>query len=702
MGGGVTASHRFDLVAVPTWGMRTNPHLAVLAGVRRTVWWPFEPVVAGDIDAVMVWGRKPGGRAAAQLARRRGLPTVYVEDGFVRSIGLGVDGARPLSLVFDEEGIYYDASRPSQLERWLAEDETLDEPETVARAEAAMRRIVAADLSKYNHAPPRAVDLGPKERPRVLVVDQTVGDQSVRGGLASETSFSAMLEAARDENPDAEIIVKTHPDVLTGKKRGYLEASGDRPGVRRFARPVAPYGLLAQVDRVYCVTSQLGFEARLANLPVTCFGAPWYAGWSQTDDRVPVPGRGRSRSLAALFAAAYLKYARYLDPISGTPGTLEDVLTHLERQRRAFTQNRGRHYCFGFRPWKHAYMRAYLRCPGNEVHFPRSVAEAERNLGPAAEEEARFVVWGQREPEALRDLAERRGIDVCRVEDGFLRSVGLGSDLAMPASLVFDRRGIYYDPRGVSDLEHILETATFDEEERRRARALRERIVAAGLSKYNVGAADRTLPVPVGKYVLLVPGQVEDDASVRLGGGAVKTNFALVASARRARPDAYVIFKPHPDVLAGNRRGHVDPTRLAGVCDHVETEATLAQCLAVASEVHTMTSLVGFEALLRGIRVVTYGLPFYAGWGLTDDHAPPCPRRTRRLDLDALVAGALLRYPRYLDRDRMFFVSPEITIDQLLAERAASGPGRVDGSWWRRQARKARFAALGLKGRDAS
>ena len=77
-----------------------------------------------------------------------------------------------------------------------------------------------------------------------------------------------------------------------------------------------------------------------------------------------------------------------------------------------------------------------------------------------------------------------------------------------------------------------------------------------------------------------------------------------------------------------------------------------------------MTSLVGFEALLRGLPVVTYGQPFYAGWGLTRDHAP-LARRTRRLSLDELVAGALLRYPRYVNWSARCFVSAEDKVREL-------------------------------------
>ncbi len=674
-------------VAVFSWGVSRIPHLATLCGAERLVFRPSE-ARAKQLDGVLVWGLKPSARAGEQYAARHRLPLWRAEDGWLRSVGLGVSGDAPLSIVLDDVGIYYDASRPSRLENLIAQG---SDDAALARARRCIDRIVSADLSKYNDAPAEPVDLGPRDRPRVLVVDQTAGDISVARGLAGAASFQRMLDAARDENPDAEIVVKTHPDVLAGKKQGYLErVRGDR--VRLFARRVTPFAFLRQIDRVYVVTSQLGFEALLAGLPVSCFGAPWYAGWGATDDRVSLARRSARRSVEALFDAAYLRYARYLDPKSDRRGEIEDVIEHLALQRSAFADNRGRYYAFGFRFWKHGYMRAYLRSPGNRVVFARSAAHAER---AGLDGDSQILVWGQRETDEVRALAARRGVSICRVEDGFLRSVGLGSDLAMPASLVFDKSGIYYDPRQPSDLETILQTTAFGEEELARAAALRQRIIDAGLSKYNLGGDAPLRLDHRGRTVVLVPGQVEDDASVALGCRDVRDNLGLLEAARAARPDAFIVFKPHPDVLSGNRRGMVDRASALRVCDHIETRASLARCLDAAEEIHTMTSLVGFEGLLREKRVVVYGQPFYAGWGLTEDRHPPA-RRTRRLTLDQLVAGALLRYPRYLDRRRYCFTTAEATIDQLLAERQAAGDRRIEMTWLGRQVRKIIHAYRGL------
>ena len=95
-----------------------------------------------------------------------------------------------------------------------------------------------------------------------------------------------------------------------------------------------------------------------------------------------------------------------------------------------------------------------------------------------------------------------------------------------------------------------------------RALALAVALTKAGVTKYNLGGA---LPeLPSGRRIL-VPGQVEDDASIRLGARAERSNLALLTRARAEFPDAVLIYKPHPDVEAGLRPGRIDPERLAGL-----------------------------------------------------------------------------------------------------------------------------------------
>lgn len=678
-------------VGVWSAGIARIPHLAALLGAERVV---LRPTPLTRVDAVAGWGRKANTARARRAADRRGVPYLTLEDGFLRSLGLGVTGAPPLSIVVDDRGVYYDATSPSRLERMLASDEELDAP-ALARARAAIARIREERLSKYNAAPVRS--LGPRERPRVLVVDQTAGDLSLERGLCVERPFDAMLRAALDEHPRAEVVVKTHPDVASGKKRGHFRELRASARVRLLTDAVNPIALLEEVDHVYVATSLLGFEALLLGREVTCFGVPFYAGWGLTDDRAPVPRRRARPTLEALFTAAYLRYARYVDPETGERCELERIIEHLALQRRLAEENARTSVCVGFSIWKRGFLPPFLASPRGEVRFA-SDAKAARRALRGASERARVVVWGTREGDALREVAARSEAPIWRMEDGFLRSVGLGTDLYAPASLVLDREGIYYDPRTPSDLERILAEAEFTDEERARARLLRERIVEAGITKYNLGPRRELASKweSGGRDVVLVVGQVEADASIALGTLDVRKNEQLLLAARRARPHAYLVYKPHPDVVSKNREDSLPLSLARRMCDEVVIDASLADCLRAASEVHTMTSLVGFEALLRGLAVAVYGQPFYAGWGLTTDRHPH-PRRTRRLSLDELVAGALIRYPRYVHPVSGCFTTPEAIVEHLARARER-GPQGWQQRWPARQRQKLVNLAKGALG----
>lgn len=313
-------------------------------------------------------------------------------------------------------------------------------------------------------------------------------------------------------------------------------------------------------------------------------------------------------------------------------------------------------YAVGFSAWK---QKALALCLAEyRVRFVSNVSKVP--------EGGLLAVWGARDV----PFAKQREFRVLRVEDGFLRSVGLGADLIRPVSWVVDTRGIYFDATQPSDLEVLLQTGSFDAALLARARALRARIVALGLTKYNVGTAIWRRPRHAAR-VILVPGQVESDASIALGAPGIKTNLGLLQSVRKANPDAHIVYKPHPDVVAGLRRKGAGEEDAQRWCNEIVLDSSMGQLLNEVDEVHCLTSLAGFEALLRGKAVTCYGQPFYAGWGLTKDIVP-IARRTRRLSLDELVAGALIRYPRYMSRKKDALIAPEEALEELIEWRAAS------------------------------
>ncbi len=673
-----------------------------------------------SLSALLCWGRKPSAIRAGTFALKLSVPLIYLEDGFLRSFAPGQHHP-PLSLVVDEHGIYYDSTRSSGLELLLASDVELlgSVGNKLAQARA---EILEHGLSKYNHAEDELVlsastrvgnwgESGSAgEVTSVLVIDQTAGDISVALGGATAQTFTEMLAAARAENPQATIYIKTHPEVSAGRKAGYLthvqdgvSESGQRTVVLRGL--MNPLRLIEQMDRVYAVSSTMGFEALLAGKPVTCFGVPWYAGWGATDDRcIASPAwarRKRQRSVDELFAAAYFHYSRYLNPLTHKRGTIFDVISWLARQRESATRMHGASRTglvlgVGFRRWKAANLKPMLGLHTQQVMFAPTVQAAEA-LDPKPGDT--LVCWGATPPAGLAAMAQGRWARLLHIEDGFVRSVGLGSDLIRPLSLVLDERGIYFDATRPSDLEVMLNTRSFTADDLARAQAVRAFIVKHGITKYNLEPRSNVAWPSQGRPVVLVPGQVEDDASIRLGCTSVNTNLGLLRAVRVACPDAFIVYKPHPDVLSRNREGRVALEAARQFADHLEAGVSVVSCIEAADEVHTMTSLTGFDALLRGKKVVTYGQPFYAGWGLTLDRTvkrgaatSAFDRRTRRLSLDELVAGALLYYPIYWDWDLKGYTTCEAVLNRLLAQRtaleASGGLAKLRTGWLRRQVRK--------------
>jgi capsular polysaccharide export protein len=610
------------------------------------------------ISATAGWGNKASSRRAREVAAQRGVPFLRLEDGFLRSVGLGSQEA-PLSVVIDDLGIYYDAGRPSRLEHLILQPR----PEAaLGRARSLMAAWRGGRVSKYNHAReelPAGQQLcaSPQggRKPYVLVVDQTMGDASIRDGLANPASFAMMLEAALDQHPDCTVVLKVHPDVFAGHKRGHFETltGGAASRVLVLGADVHPVPLLEDAEAVYVVTSQMGFEALLWNKPVHTFGMPFYAGWGNTHDALPAPARRSPVALEALAYAALVDYPRYIDPETGLRCPVERVLQHLTLQRRMRQRYPAQLYAVAFSRWKKPIVRDFFQ--GSHVCFVN-----QRDQVPAG---ATQVVWGKKDEHASPGSAH----PTIRLEDGFIRSVGLGAALVRPLSWVQDETGIYYDAGAPSGLEELLRQTVFDDALLVRAQGLQQSICRHGVTKYNVGDACWRRP-PGTRRVILVPGQVESDASIRFGAAQVRRNIDLLTAVRSRNPDAYVIYKPHPDVRARLRDAGADEAQAYRWCDEVVGDIAFGQLLAQVDEVHVLTSLAGFEALMRSKKVTCYGQPFYSGWGLTDDVVRN-PRRGRQLTLAQLVAATLILYPTYISRVSGKYTTAERALQELITWR---------------------------------
>ncbi|WP_454299066.1 capsular polysaccharide biosynthesis protein [Rhodobacter capsulatus] len=602
----------------------------------------------GHEDRVVVWGRSPYAARGEAVAARRGVGLVRLEDAFLRSVrpGRARGAGGPLGLFIDPFGVHFDAATPSLLERLLAR-EPLDDTALLDRARDGIARLKALQLSKYNDFDET---LPPPAPGYVLVIDQIRGDASIAHGGATAASFREMLAVAQIENPGARIVIKTHPETRAGLRPGHYGPAQEDARTTLLTDPVAPWALLDGAIAVYTVSSLLGYEAILAGHRPRVFGQPFYAGWGLSVDENPVPRRHRRLTRAQIFAVSHILAPTWVDPCRGRICRFEEAVDQLEAEVRAFRADRAGHVATGMRLWKRRPLQQFF---GREKPL-RFVDPPDRAAAVAQASGRSLLLWAGKEPPGF-------GPPALRVEDGFLRSKGLGADLVPPLSLVTDARGIYFDPTRPSDLEDLISRPPPPG-----GLARAERLIAAlrrdKVSKYNLDG--RTPDLPQG-YRILVPGQVEDDASIRLGAGKTCTNLALLAQTRALNPKAIILFKPHPDVEAGLRPGALPEAEALRHADLVLHKSNPVALIEAVDEVWTMTSLLGFEALLRGKKVTVTGAPFYAGWGLTRDLGPVPDRRKARPTLAQMVHAALIAYPRYLDPVTRRPCPPEVVIDRL-------------------------------------
>lgn len=416
-------------------------------------------------------------------------------------------------------------------------------------------------------------------------------------------------------------------------------------GTRQVVGPCDPWHMLAGAEEFASdCEDDTAAIAMLCGVPVTWLGAAGHDAEPQEALRVWL------RNMAGTV---------YESPFNFEPMDFAAALDLCGEWRRLIDSNRSIDALVGFAAWKRGTVSPLLWGGGGA---PRFVSRLDATAGEVA-------IWRSKADPSAIEALDREGARLIEVEDGFVRSAGLGADCVPPLSIVVDRLGIYFDPGKPSDLEQILQRDEFPKLLLSRARALREKIVGSGITKYGVGEKPFQRPVDDRRYILVV-GQVEDDRAVVSGGGPL-SNIELLWRVRENEPGARIAYKPHPDVEAGHRRGAVDDNAIMSIADEIIRDIPISSLIAAADEVHVNTSLAGFEALMRGKPVTTYGVPFYAGWGLTHDRGPVPARRTARRTLDELVAATLLLYPRYLDPVTGLPCPAEVLVSRLSRNQTA-------------------------------
>jgi capsular polysaccharide export protein len=638
---------------------------------------------ASRFSGIAAWSQSRNRARARRRAIALGVPCLLLGQGLLRAPRMWGDAAQMLSATAHVMTGPNSPADRLNCERLLL-TRGWESRELAERATVARHAIVSRHLGGRWWNSGRDAQLPRHDGFGLIIAGEEDGFGT--NDPRSAAVLGAMLAAALAEHSPRQIVILS---------AGFAGGLGSAPAILQDAaarsctvltQPIDPWEAIPRAECVYAAGGEIAFLALLAGVKIRCFADSFYSGWGITSDAEAVRQKPFHRSVDEVFAGACLIATRYLDPYRMKAASFEDTLELLGEWRKIEAVNRRIAACLGMSFWKRRQVADFLRSSGGTPGFSRTTRAA---LAKArSHPQGVIAVWASRMPTGLVEVTETQGVPLIRVEDGFVRSVGLGSDFMPGASLVLDSRGMHFDPSVRSDLERLLAETQFDAALIERAKALIAQLVARGITKYNLGNSAPKIEWPPGRPRILVPGQVEDDLSVRLGGEGISGNLDLLARVRAANPNAFILYKPHPDVEAGHRKGKIPDESARNFADGVIRDVSTAALLAEIDELHTLTSLAGFEALLRGRRVVVYGRPFYAGWGLTADLGKA--ERGRRLTIEELVAGALILYPRYLDPVTRLPCQPELVIERL-ADPELWRPGplvlarRVQGlvaRWW--------------------
>lgn len=470
-----------------------------------------------------------------------------------------------------------------------------------------------------------------------------VGGEFWRPAAERPAGRDIVLRADTREDAAA-VLAHARDNALIGRAL-LVGAGSSNSEVPHLPSATDPWSLCAGATHVVAsAEDEIALVAAILGVPLTLLGEGRFTALSE-------PG-----GLARVVAEELCDRWSYRDPFDGREIDALQAVSLLGRWRELIDSNRGVAAVHGVARWK--------RITADNLLWDGSGPVRHDHIAQGGQ---RILAWITRSDARVLAAMKAGGVEIGEIEDGMIRSTGLGANCVPPLSIVVDAQGPHFDPAQASALEALLETAEIEPSMLSRAAGLRDWLVDAGISKYGQdNARTEVHREGGGRRLVLVTGQVEDDRSVLCGGFGLG-NLDLLRRARAQEPDAHIIFKPHPDVEAGHRKGHVPDALAREFADGIDRTSSIAALLDRVDAVHVLTSLAGFEALMRGREVVTHGVPFYAGWGLTRDLGPVPARRRRRRTLDELVAATLILYPRYLDPVTRLPCEPEVLVGRIAA-----------------------------------
>src|SRR5215472_3362526 len=474
-------------------GSRERPAVAALLP-EFTIGSRGRTAAAGSVSGVAAWSRSRHQNSAKRRATALGAPCLLLGTGLLRAPPAWAGAAHTLSATAhsmtgpSSPADFLDPCRLLLTRGW-------ESPELLVRAAGARRDIVSRRLGGpwWNSG----MNLGLPQRDDFLLIIAGESGGFGANGAPSAPVLAAMLDAALAEHhPGQVVILAPEMDGRLGPPARFLSDATAR-GCTVITRRVDPWEAVERAACVYAAGGETGFLALLAGTRVRCFADSFYSGWGITTDEATLSQKPFRRTVDEIFAGACFLATRYLDPYRVKAASFEDTLEIVDAWRSIEAANRRIAVCVGMSFWKRRQVTDFLRSNGRTPAFRRTTRATLARV--RAQPGAAIAVWASRIPAGLFQASEARGIPLIRIEDGFVRSVGLGSDFMPAASLVLDSRGMHFDPSVYSDLEHLLAETDFDAALISRARDLIAQLVRRGVTKYNLSNTAPSIQWPVGK-----------------------------------------------------------------------------------------------------------------------------------------------------------------------------------------------------------
>lgn len=557
-----------------------------------------------------------------------------------------------------ESDVYYNLQKESNIEFLLRSHWNPSEEEWNT-AHLAIQMINKYGITKYSEYPHLSDTIIRSEGyQNILLVDQPIDDESVLLGNANEETFKEMLLYAFDNYQYANIYIKFHPDTIDGKKDGYLKkllstlGLNDHPSIKVIDTHCNITSLFHYINDIFVVTSQVGFEALLRNKNVRCFGTPFYSGWGLTSDMQTLSFVKPQRSLMDLFIALVLQHTLYINPFTNKKGTILDLLEYVALQQRHNNKKNIAFYNTDF--IEHKNIDLLLNTDKKNFSIITKAKQIPKHIDD-------FILTDKKSTFQEVEPLKYRAF----LSKGFLFADSFNSEDVL--SLIVDHNGAFYDHKAQSDLDYMLNHESYTD--------------------YELNCADQFLIDLRGKFLLdmknedsgnifnekqkinkktiFIPGQPENEDMTLVGGDiTIPSDYELLIAILQRVENSLIIYKPAPNSKFKKlndlgKGGLINLNSLVKERNNhfiFEFDASISHCIDAADEVHLLNHTCGLEAIVKGKKVITYGLPFFGGLGLTEDRQK-FPREKRQVSLEEFALAVYMLYPRYKLLNKNYFTS---------------------------------------------